>query len=377
MPWTLAWRPYRLPFARPLVTATGRHALREGILLCLRDPEGLAGYGEVAPLPGHGGEPLEEARAALPWLGAALIDLLEGSGLPATAADWLRMARRLRAGAPALPAACAGLDLALADRCARRAGLPLARWIRPDARDSVPVNATLGAEDAAAAADQALAARAAGFTELKLKLGTGDAEDLARVAAVRAAVGPAVALRLDANGAWDPPRAIRMLAALAPCDIAFVEQPVSAAGEIGAALAALARVRAASPIPVAADELLLVPGAAERVLEAGAADLLVLKPALMGGPSAAWDLAARAASALPPVEVLVTSALDSAVGRLGALHLAAALPELRRACGLATGGLLAADVAPTPAVIQGRIALPDTPGLGTEPDGPFENLIPA
>ncbi len=124
-----------------------------------------------------------------------------------------------------LPEALAAIDLALWDRAGRRAGRPVAQLLAEDAASSVAVNATLGADDRAGAAAQAAAAARAGFGCVKVKVGIGD--DAGRVAAVRAAVGPDVALRVDANGAWsNAHEALANLRALVPAGLEYAEEPV-------------------------------------------------------------------------------------------------------------------------------------------------------
>ena len=141
------------------------------------------------------------------------------------------------------------------------------------------MNALIAPGEPRAAALSARHAVRAGFRTLKLKVAHGALEDdLARVGAVRAAIGDDVRLRLDANGGWTRELAMRALDALAAFAPELVEQPVSAD-----ALDALAFVRARSPIPIAADESLVDAQRGERVLELGAADSLVLKPAALGG----------------------------------------------------------------------------------------------
>jgi L-alanine-DL-glutamate epimerase-like enolase superfamily enzyme len=181
--------------------------------------------------------------------------------------------------------------------------------------------------------------------------------DEARVAAVRDAVGAQVKIRLDANGGWKESEAGQAIARLAAHRIEFLEQPV-AAGD----LCALARLRAASPILIAADEALDGGRAVDAIFERNAADILILKPAVLGGLRAARRLAARARAV--GVGVAVTSALDSAVGLAAALHLAAALPGPQPDAGLATAALLAEDLAAAPVPSRGEIALPDENGLG-------------
>jgi o-succinylbenzoate synthase len=214
------------------------------------------------------------------------------------------------------------------------------------------------AEDAARHARQAVSR---GFGALKLKVGLGDVEeDVRRAAAVRAAAGPEVELRLDANGAWDEAGALEALERLAPLEPAFVEQPVPAHD-----LDALGRVREAAPVPVAADESVRDEARAQAILERKAADLLIVKPAALGGLQPAQHIAERALAA--GVGVVVTGMLDSALGTAAALHLAAALPDPLRAAGLAADALFETDLAPLPRVVAGRRGVPEGPGLGVAP----------
>jgi len=348
--------PFRLPLVSPLATAHGRVTVREGVVLSLVDADGHTGLGEAAPLPGFGLEGLARARAVLEAAARRLAGC-EHADLDAA----LDAAGRATADAPAARAA---LDTALHDLAARRAGrsvaAALAAGLGRAPRERVAVAALVRAADPARAAAEAQRAVRAGHRALKLKL-PGAADDRERVAAVRAVCPPEVELRLDANGAWSEAQACAHLAALARFAPAFVEQPVAAGDP-----AVLARVRAASPVPVAADEALALPDGARRVLEAGAADLLVLKPAIVGGLRAALRIAAHAREAGVPV--VVGGFLDAAVGTVAALALAAALPDARPA-GL--DRVLARDLAPLPAPEDGARALPRGPGLGVRavPDG--------
>jgi L-Ala-D/L-Glu epimerase len=359
-------QPYGLRFHGPFVTASGTYALREGFLVRLTDADGASGWGEVAPLPGRGTETLTSARAAWEAMVERLVAWLAAgeATLPATFADLRVLMARLAAVAPDAPAARAGVDLALADLAARRSGVPLARWLSADARPSVPVNATIGAVLPDRAARRARAVVDEGFGAIKVKVGTDDLTDLERVVTVCTVVGRRATVRADANGAWDALQAEVMLEALVPHHLEYVEQPVP-----GADIAALAALRRRSRVPLAADEALFEPDGVARVLDAEAADVLVLKPTLLGGLATTWAVAESAAAR--GVEVVVTTALESAIGRTGALHLAAALPGLRRACGLATGDLLADDVADAPRPRRGSVGVPEGPGLGVVPQAVF------
>lgn len=364
-------RPYRLRFRSPFRTAFGVLVERAGILVAVSGPDGPVGWGEAAPLPGFGGEALDRANTVLRQLADESPSWPEADSPPSIALVLLD----LEASFPDAPCARASIEQALADRAARLAGLPLWRWLRRSwgqaggaagADALVPVNATLGAAEPSAAADQALAAVAAGYRALKVKLDGAPERDAARMAAVRAAVGPGVALRADANGAWDEALAERMLGALAPLDLEYVEQPLPAGHSMEASRTCargMARLRRFG-VPLAADEILLAPGGPEAVLDSGAAEVLILKPQLLGGFAAAARLAAAGRAA--GLDLVVTTAMDAAVGRMGAAQLAAAL-ALSRACGLATGALLAEDVAEGPRELAGCIRLPSGTGLGLTP----------
>lgn len=356
----LIWDVYRLPFAAGFRTAHGSLATRTGIVLRLVSDRGAQGLGEIAPLPPFGGQ-LDDALALLRALAPALVGKAVES-LPAAAGAHPALA--------AFPPATqqivlAGIDLGCADLLAQAAGQPLARWLGAQPPPTaVPVNATIGAPTAAAAAEAARQARSAGFGCVKLKVGSATlAEEIARVAAVRAALGPAVELRLDANGAWSVSQAVETLTALQPYAVALVEQPTPPHDPL-----ALAEVRRSCPhIMIAADESAGDASAIERLLAVHAADAIVIKPMLLGGLRTALALARRILAA--GGRVIVTSLLDSGIGVVGALHLAAALPPPVPVCGLATTALLHDDLiheALTPQ--HGNLNVPRTPGLGVTLD---------
>lgn len=348
--------PLRLRPVRPLVTAAGEFATRESLVLELRDDEGATGYGEAAPWPGFGGETLAAATAAL----ERAAGLLEGATIEP--AQWPLDLVMLLSD---LPSARAAVEGALCDLAARRAGQPLAAFLRhtagldaDGALGAVAVNTLLLEREPEALRAEAARVRAAGFLAAKLKVATGPlVEDIARVRAARDGLGPQLALRLDANGGWSEGEAREALAALAPFKPEYVEQPV-AAGDIDA----LARLRAGGAARIAADESLSAARGLSRVLDAGAADVVVLKPTLLGGPLAALAVARRAREA--GSAVVFTHVFESAVGRGHALHCAAAWGEDDVVQGLAGGTPFRDDLASLPAVEGGRLAVPPGPGLG-------------
>ncbi len=325
---------------RPLPTAFGEIRERELLILELTGPDGITGRGESAPLTPYDGVPVEVAAEAL----AVYAGILRSFDDDAPGAAMLDACR----DAADIPVALAAVDLALWDRAGRRAGSPVAALLTDDPLVSVPVNATIGASDRAGAARAAAAAREAGFGCVKLKVGVGD--DAGRVAAVRAAAGPEMQLRLDANGAWDVEEAVRAIGALAPAGLELVEEPVHGVD-------ALRAVRDRVAVRIAMDETAEDLGA----LIAGGSDAVCLKVSRCGGISGLLAQAAlvRAGGA----EVYLASTFDGPLGIAAAVHVAAAL-RVTAACGLATLAHLDVDVPPALVVRDGAIRVPTGPGLG-------------
>nr|SBO95541.1 O-succinylbenzoate synthase [Nonomuraea gerenzanensis] len=272
-------------FSIPMRTPFRGQTVREGVLL-----HGPAGWGEFSPFPEYG--PRECAR----WLACAREAAFEG-------------------------------------------------WPEP-VRDSVPVNVTVPAVDPEEAHELV---RRSGCGTAKVKVaerGQGFAEDLARVEAVRDALGPAGRLRVDANGAWEAGEAVRRLKRLDRYDLEYAEQPC-------ATLEELAAVRRACDVPIAADESIRRAEDPLRVRAAEAADVAVVKVQPLGGVRAA--LRVVEACGLPAV---VSSAVETSVGLAAGLALAAALPALPYACGLGTMPLLSGDVVADSLVpVDGRLAV--------------------
>jgi len=225
-------------------------------------------------------------------------------------------------------------------------------WPSP-VRDRVGVNALIPAVAPDRAAALAAGAADDGFRCVKVKV--GDEGSLDRVAAVRDAIGPGVALRVDANGAWDVETAVAILVALSPYDLELVEQPV-------ASLDDLAVIRRQVTIAVAADECVRGIDDARRLARLAAADAVVVKVQPLGGVAAAVAVVEAAG-----VPAIVSSLYETSVGIAAGLALAAALPELPWACGLGTVALLDGDVVVDSLVPVGgelvvRRPMPD-PGL--------------
>jgi L-Ala-D/L-Glu epimerase len=333
-----------LALRRPLQSAYGAVGERELFTVALSDGDGPIGYGEAAPLEPYDGVSPRRVSSALDSYRAVLMQS-DGVG----GAQLIDACRRVCDE----PVALAAIDLALWDLAGRRAGRPVAALLTDAPAMDVAVNATLSATDRAGAAEQAAAAALAGYECVKVKVGLGD--DAGRVAAVRAAAGPQVALRVDANGAWDVEQAVRAIEALAPVGLELVEEPTHG-------LAAVRAVRERVAARVAIDETAAEHGA----LGAGVADAVCLKISRCGGIGGL--LAAAALVRASGAEVYLASTLDGPLGIAAAVHAGAALASRGPlpACGLATLGLFEDIEDPLP-VRSGRIAVPSGPGLGVQP----------
>lgn len=223
-------------------------------------------------------------------------------------------------------------------------------WPTP-VRDAVPVNAIVPAVSPSAAHAMVVAS-GCGTAKVKVADAPGSLpDDLARVEAVRDALGPGGHVRVDANARWSVDEAVAAIRELdrAAGGLQYVEQPC-------VSLADLATVRRRVDVRIAADESIRRADDPLKVAVAGAADVAVLKCAPLGGVRRALEVAE--ACGLPCV---VSSALESGVGLAAEIALAGALPSLEFACGLGTGALLAADVVAPLAPIDGLLPVPRTP----------------
>lgn len=239
------------------------------------------------------------------------------------------------------------------------AAVDFAYAAQPDPlRERIPVNATVPAVDAAQV--DAVLARFDGCRTAKVKVakrGQTLADDIARVRAVRAVMGPEGRIRIDANGGWNVDEAERAVHALAEFDLEYAEQPCASVAE----LADLRRRVKHMGIPIAADESVRKAADPLAVARAGAADLVVIKAQPLGGIRRAFEIVAEAG--LPAV---VSSALDTAVGLAQGAALAASLPTLDYDCGLGTASLFADDVAdarPVGGSVSAARVMPDAAAL--------------
>lgn len=296
MPRRFTFKRYRLPLRPPLRTAHGPWSEREGIIVRLEDESGRAGFGEIAPLPWPGTETLAEAEEICRKFGDVVEDALldevpERFGCVRFALAQARETRGKVAPTTRLPVA--------ALLPAGRAALPLLR--------------------------QKLEA---GFLAFKWKVGVGAPDDeLGMLDDLLAQLPAHAKLRLDANGGWTRRQAERWLARCAERPVEFVEQPVAPADED-----ALLGLAADYPVKLALDESVVRLAEARRWQALGWPGVFVLKPAL-AGPLAGLAQWIRETKA----DVVLSSAIETALGRSAILHAALHEPLTRRALGFGAG----------------------------------------
>jgi L-alanine-DL-glutamate epimerase-like enolase superfamily enzyme len=342
----------RMPLRAPFVTARRRAEAVVAVLVELRDEHGHSGWRE-------GVQTWRVTGESLAGITAAVTGPLRETVLGRDPEDLETHCRDIARAVVGNTAAKTAVDTALHDLAARRLGVPLTHFLGATTA-RLATDVTLALADTDQMTEVAAARVGEGFPTLKIKVGDSGNDEVERLRRIRNTAGPEVRLRLDANQAWTPKQAVRILHGIedADLDVELIEQPV-AAGD----LAGLAWVIDRIGIPILADESVGSPADLLELVRHHAADMVNIKLAKCGGLRPARHLAAIAEA--PGIGVLIGSMLETHVGVGAAAALAAAIP--------AHGGIADLDAAwwlANPPVTGGTtynghtIVLPDTPGLG-------------
>lgn len=350
-----------IPFVEAFSHSAHWRNASDSVVIRVVDEDGVVGFGEGAPRTYVTGE---TAAGMVEHLARALWPAVEGVDLPDPVADGLAAADGVipaltLPGVIAPNAARCALELATLDCLLRAAGASVAALLPPQ-RHEVVYSGVISAGPPDVVARRARQMKLIGITDIKLKV--GGAGDLERVGAVRRAIGPEISLRLDANGGWDLGRALEILLALAPFEIATVEQPLPRGDWRD-----LKALRARSPIPLMADESLVTLDDARLLLTEEAVDAFNIRVSKCGGLSRSVEIARLAAEAGVGVQVgsqVGETAILSAAGR----HLAAGLPDVTSVEGSYGTLLLTEDLSVESVRFGhgGRAPLLEGPGLGVE-----------
>lgn len=349
----------------PVRTSFGTMYDRPAVALRLRDADGAEGWGEVwCNFPGCGAE----HRGRL--VATVLAPLLIGRDVEDPPLEWRRLTEATRilalqsGEAGPFAQAIAGIDIALWDLAGRRAGLPLWRLLAGDeGRDGearVPVYASgINPE----CAERLVGAKLhEGYRAFKMKVGFGESTDLGSLRALRALLGPEMALMIDANQGWTVGQALAVLPLLRAFDLGWLEEPLA----VDAPAADWARLAQNSPIRLAGGENLRGETEFGAVIDGGALSVVQPDVAKWGGVSGCLAVARRALAA---GRVYCPHYLGGGIGLAASAHLLAAaggdgLLEIDANANPLQAGLWPA----MPGIEDGRLALPELPGLGVEPD---------
>ena len=353
--------PVRIPLRpeRRMISALGRQEVSDFALVRLTTDDGREGVGEATVTPRWSGETVWGARAIIEHVfGPALIGVDPG--------DREEVDRRLDALAVGNWFAKAALEMACWDVVGRKAGVPVYRLLGGACRPLTVRNRfSLGAYEPQVARERAAALVASGFDTIKVKVGTDPEQDIRRVRAVRDAIGPDVALTIDANGGWDESTALDCLERLKDCRLSLVEQPLPRGN-----LSGLKALRERTGQAILADESCFDEVEARELIQQGCCDALSLYPGKQGGIGKARRIATLAAD--HGVPCTVGSNLEWDVGTAAMLQLIVSTPNMQveRYPGDCLGpSYHEFSIAREPLAIDGPFTtLRDAPGLGVEVD---------
>ncbi|HEX6967451.1 MAG TPA: dipeptide epimerase [Micromonosporaceae bacterium] len=339
------------PLHTPFITALRRATVVETLVVEVVDADGRSGYGEAPQGWRVTGSSIAGTEDCVR---SVLAPLLTGRDPD----DLISRCREVQEAVVGNEAAKMAVEVALHDLAARRLGVPLVRLLGGTTL-RVATDVTLSAGDAAALAETARQRTAEGFTVLKVKVGTDAAGDLARVRAVRAAVGPDVRIRLDANQGWTPREAVRIIRGLEDADLGveLVEQPVPRWDIDG-----LAWVSDRVDLPILADETVFDVRDLLEVIRRRAADMVNVKLAKCGGVTAARTLLGLAEA--QGMGTVIGSMMETEIGIGAAASLAAAYGTTAVADLDAAWWLASSPVVGGVRYDGSTLVLPDAPGLG-------------
>ncbi|MBM3221274.1 MAG: hypothetical protein FJZ38_21805 [Candidatus Rokubacteria bacterium] len=347
-----------IPVRRPHAMSFTTLKTMNFVFVRVETRDGLVGWGEAACLggPTWSEESAESVAATIeryiaPWL----------IGREATQIEALRveMSRRVQGN----PFARAAIEMALWDLNGRALGVPVHRLLGGRARDRVPLSWSLAVADPAAEVDEAREKVARGHRIFKIKTAAHPlAEDVRRIEAIRAAVGPGVSLRVDANQGWDRATALKAIRAITPYDLDFVEQPLPRWD-----LEGMAELGRRVDVPLMADESCFSPHDALAIARLGGVGILGLKITKSAGLLGTMAIARIAEAA--GLGCYVGCMIETSLGTAAYLQVALAATPVTWGCELFGPLLLAGDVTREPVrYADGAILALDGPGLGVDVD---------
>jgi L-Ala-D/L-Glu epimerase / N-acetyl-D-glutamate racemase len=354
--------PFNIALKQVIKIALGTPVVADNVLVRLRTSDGVIGLGESSPYSAV----MDETQASDVALSRSLAGIVKGRD-PFTLAQIVEAMDQFSPHSPGIKAA---FEMALWDICGKLAGQPVYRLLG-GYRDTFETDQTVYLETPAVAAEKAAAIARKGFKHVKIKLGETPEMDVARIKAVREALGPSVGIRVDANQGWSVTDAVKTLRGLEPYNVQFCEQPVPYWDWAG-----LSKIRGNVPVPVMADESIHSPHDVITGVRQNAMDMINIKLMKSGGILKAVETAQVAEAANLPCMLGCMS--ETRVALTAAAHVVMS----QRICRYADlDAFLEHDVDPVVGGMQvagGTVRLPDAPGLGLDIDPAFlKKLQPA
>ncbi|GAB4295995.1 MAG: o-succinylbenzoate synthase [Ignavibacteriaceae bacterium] len=334
----LSYIPYSIPFSKPFVTSSFSLSERKGYIIQLKTKSGKTGIGDCAPLPEIGTEDFPSVEEQLKQLRSDF-----GINLDKPLESVTENLNKYNS----LPTLRHALEQAMLNLICNETSVSLDTLLRIKFRRFVDVNAVipkLKFSDSLSAAEKYISQ---GFNTLKIKTGSESFEDdLRLIKKIREKFGDEIKIRTDVNGGWDLNSAQENLIQLNDYGIEYCEDPVNNPDDFG-------KLKEVSPVPLAADELLIDKKNAVEIISNKLADVVIIKPMFAGGMLPALLLSEMARE--NGIKTVITTSLESVVGRTWAILTAACLSD-NTAHGLNTGILLKHDLMPDPLpVLNGRI----------------------
>ena len=342
-----------------IISSLGRHEASHYVTVTVTDEDGVHGYGEAATAPIWSGETAETAK----WM---LDHFIAPRLIGATFADPEEALDLLDRSLHGNPFAKSAVDIALWDLMGRREDASVSSLVADrEPKTWIPSRVSIGVYPPEETVRLALEFWDRGVRTLKFKTGVPGLDDVARLRAVRDALGPDPVFTIDANGAYaSADEAVRAVEALLPFNLALVEQPTPR-DRIGM----LAEVRRRTPVPILVDEAVFTPGQLEQAIDQDAFDVLSVYPGKNGGFTRSLAMAKRAHSVGKCCAI--GSNLETDLGQAAMICLAASLsafPTETYACDL-MAALFYERSATTPAIRwrDGGVETPLGPGFGVIP----------
>ncbi len=343
-----------VPLREPVHGVHGVTSVQRSVLVRVTSDAGVEGWGNVDPTPGYSAMSAAEVHETVRRLGPAL-----NGADPFNVRRALAVMDREAAGRHE---AIAAVEMALVDLKARALGVAVHSLLGGRVKDEIAFNAWIGTVPPAQAAREAAAWLGRGFRSAKIKVSGAGPEGIARVAAVREAVGGRMALRVDFNESLPAAEAVAFIRRLEPYDLTLVEQPVPRAE-----IAGLAEIRRGIGIPLMADESVTGPASLVEIIRREAADLVKVKVMKQGGLLRTLAMVELAAAA--GLRVVIGHGFGLTLSTLAEAAVAAVTDAIVDGCEAVGPLKMAADVVVEPVRLDsGAIRLGDQPGLGATVD---------